>query len=947
MKKSYYLSIAFLSMLFLGISLSSVSQTAQIVQPTSTGIVWVIGNSYNVTWTVSPAATPVDVYYSTTDGSPWTQIGWDVTTTSVLWNTTGLPESDNYTIWININGATVDISNNPFELTNTLPAGDGEIHVEQPNVPGIQWEPGTQHGIYWTDDLVEPVKLVLCTSPDGVNFTEYTAQETGLPTSVEGSGYIWTVGADIDHASNYYIKVMSTTTNVSDYGDNPFAITDELYGGTYIDVLQPDLAGIQWINETTHLISWVDDLIEPVDVILCDAVGNELSPIDTDVVGSTMDWAIPNSTILTPGSYTIKIKSSNSNSSIENTGVSFTIAATPSGGTFVNLFQPEEAGIQWESGTSHLISWEDDLLENVKIQLWIDGGAEISTATAGLTGAQDLPGSTWSWPIPEGLPNNNYIIKVIGTVSNITGESSNAFEVTDTPSGGSYINIIQPNIAGIEWQTGTTHLISWVDDIIEGVNIVLYDNAGDPVDAAVSGIDDVIYYGSTWEWPIPNGLESTLPYTIKISSSDGNTNVTPAESANPFLITDFSPGGEITIFQPNGGEEWIKGNSYLISWTDNISEDVKIEVTDGTNGYQLIGNNIEGSTWTWNTATNWPAAFPDPILLTETYKIRVSSTNTNSTTTPDESDAPFSFVATAGGEVTLLQPNGGEILNDNSNYLISWNDELVENVYIKLYRGSVAPGNLISATDAGLPSYSGVGIVGSTHTWSIPEVPHGNLVDASDYIIRVESIYGSSYGDDSDATFTIADTPTGGEELDIIQPNGGEIMALNSSYLISWSDDVVENIDIDLVDANQQFITNIATDVPGSTYTWDIDDALFGVGTYKIYVYSTVDPANAWDYSNGFFTITSAKSFEDGFNFDNPSGDLVMYPNPASTQFTVAASSIIENIEVRNLLGQIIFSNNEVNTVKTSINISGFDAGLYIVNVIIEGNVVTKKLFVQ
>ncbi|HJN06935.1 MAG TPA: T9SS type A sorting domain-containing protein [Bacteroidales bacterium] len=56
-------------------------------------------------------------------------------------------------------------------------------------------------------------------------------------------------------------------------------------------------------------------------------------------------------------------------------------------------------------------------------------------------------------------------------------------------------------------------------------------------------------------------------------------------------------------------------------------------------------------------------------------------------------------------------------------------------------------------------------------------------------------------------------------------------------------------------------------------------------------------------------------------------------------------NTITTNIK-RNLLGQILYSNN-IEATKTNIDVSNYEAGVYIVNVMIEGEVVTKKLFVH
>ena len=980
MKKFYYLSSVFLTLLLIGANVSTIAQ-ATLVQPTSTGIVWVIGNTYNITWT-GTNANGVDIYYRITNLGPEFQLADDESGNTFSWNTAtnfggagSLGESTDYQIVLR-DGTTSDVlafSLNYFELTNDLPAGTGTIHVNQPNVSGIQWAPGSTYGIYWDDDLVEPVKIELWEDDGSGNTLQaYSGGvDPGLPTSVEGTGYNWAIPAGITEGTQYAIKVLSTITDDEDESDNYFAITSSPSGGTEVEMIQPDVDGLQWESGTTHLISWMDDLIENVDSVLYvqwpvntgpyipyvnPTHGTVDSDLPTDNVGTTVDWEIPE--LLPNGSYKVYAVSSVTSSIDDISEFPFQITDSPSGGTTITLIQPDVAGIQWLFETTHLISWMDDLIDPVNIELWHSVEGLIDPADSGIPDA-DYTGTTWEWAIPAEsaeLPaTGTYQIKIIGSIT--TSESDITefpFTLTDTPSGGTEITVIQPSVTGIEWEEGTEHLISWMDDLIEPVNIKLVDytdpNNPSDVDPGDSGIPTDDFTGTTWTWDIPTGL--TLYNDIyKIEVTSSVSSITGISTEN-FTIIDYSPGGEIIVIQPNGGEEWIKGNSYLISWTDNISENVKIEATNnstaGTPDWEELAASVEGSTWTWNTATNWPdpSGTPWPATGTE-FKIKISSTNTNSTTTPDESDNPFDFVNTIGGNVWVIQPNGGEVWNDDTDYLISWNDELVENVYIKLYRDDV----LVLADHANLPAYDGDGVEGSTYTWSIPETDDGTTYFAAGedlFKIVVESIYSSSYGDDSDDYFTIADTPTGGDYIEVIQPNGGELWALNTTHLISWNDDVVENVDIDLYDnqATPVFIAEIANDVPGTTHDWLIDDALYGVGTYLVRIYSTVDPANASDYSDAYFTVTASKGSVNNFNLNNISGNLVIYPNPTSTQFTVAAAGIINRVEVRNLLGQVLYTNN-VEATQTSIDITGYEAGMYIVNIIVEGEVVTHKLFIQ
>jgi hypothetical protein len=68
-----------------------------------------------------------------------------------------------------------------------------------------------------------------------------------------------------------------------------------------------------------------------------------------------------------------------------------------------------------------------------------------------------------------------------------------------------------------------------------------------------------------------------------------------------------------------------------------------------------------------------------------------------------------------------------------------------------------------------------------------------------------------------------------------------------------------------------------------------------------------------------------------------------MYPNPASTNFTIEAQELVSNVSVFNVLGQEVVTNNPNNN-QATIDISGLQAGIYVVKATINGNVSTSRI---
>jgi|GEM_PF-5805228 len=93
-----------------------------------------------------------------------------------------------------------------------------------------------------------------------------------------------------------------------------------------------------------------------------------------------------------------------------------------------------------------------------------------------------------------------------------------------------------------------------------------------------------------------------------------------------------SPSNKITVISPNGGESWLAGTSNTITWTSNISDDVKIELFKGGSILYTITNstsNVGNYLWT----------IPDTLRSGTDYKIKITSVLDNNIT--DYSDSGF------------------------------------------------------------------------------------------------------------------------------------------------------------------------------------------------------------------------------------------------------------------------------------------------------------------
>lgn len=133
----------------------------------------------------------------------------------------------------------------------------------------------------------------------------------------------------------------------------------------------------------------------------------------------------------------------------------------------------------------------------------------------------------------------------------------------------------------------------------------------------------------------------------------------------------------------------------------------------------------------------------------------------------------------------------------------------------------------------------------------------------------------------------------------------------------------------------------------GNTYTEDIDAEI---------TEDDFDESELW----GVYAIPFNANNEEGTRVAirfTPEGVLSLadvelssvslYPNPASSELTVSATSSINRIEIANLLGQKVYENATLGSNQATINVSTLQHGAYFVRVFTSEGTMTRKLIVR
>ena len=111
------------------------------------------------------------------------------------------------------------------------------------------------------------------------------------------------------------------------------------------------------------------------------------------------------------------------------------------------------------------------------------------------------------------------------------------------------------------------------------------------------------------------------------------------------------------------------------------------------------------------------------------------------------------------------------------------------------------------------------------------------------------------------------------------------------------------------------------------------------------------NPATWFQYKFDVLSATPGTVYIDNVYFSTTNlatasfetSKIKMYPNPATTNFTIEANSEVEKVSVINLLGQEVISKN-TNSQTVTLDIANLEAGVYVVKATSNGAVSTSKM---
>ncbi len=217
----------------------------------------------------------------------------------------------------------------------------------------------------------------------------------------------------------------------------------------------------------------------------------------------------------------------------------------------IEITTPNNSTIWYTAGGGsteyYSISWEDNISENVRIELY-----KGNTWLANFTNSTESDGYYGRFPIPNDfVPGTDYQIKIVSTTNSSCYAWSDNFEVANRTQ--CSITVTSPT-NNSSWQTETIHSLIWDDNFDDNVKIELYKD-GDfnkPINYTTASI-------GSYEWTIPSDLPSGINYSIKITNTSDSD------------CYGYSEEFEIINIPPNSPVAYDATDTTQTSFTSNWS----------------------------------------------------------------------------------------------------------------------------------------------------------------------------------------------------------------------------------------------------------------------------------------------------------------------------------------------------------------------------------------
>ena len=359
----------------------------------------------------------------------------------------------------------------------------------------------------------------------------------------------------------------------------------------------------------------------------------------------------------------------------------------------------------------------------------------------------------------------------------------------------------------------------------------------------------------------------------------------------PFLGSPLVAQRDLKLIYPNGGEVFTAGEIVQVEWTStgfDPGERVELEYsTDGGSDWRNIDKTTAGA-----GGLSWEV----PNRPSTTAMVRISSRDGDIS---DASDSFFEIKENPLDRTLMIAPNGGEVMTSGDEFLVQWQVPL-----------DAIEATVELSTDFGI-TWTEVGTFPAAiaeYRWQVPERSSEEITSA---VMRVSVTEAPDHFDISDAPFTIRPKATEQPSLTLTFPNGGEKFVQDTTLVVRWnSTNIPGDVEVEYSPDNGVTWKGIGTVfAPVGAVSWKTPGEETTTGLIRVRTKDGVIE----DRSNSTFFILLPPA-QLSVREHSPLSGLSIYPNPATTELTIASSgSGLPPIgfELLDLQGRLVISFDE------------------------------------
>jgi len=408
-------------------------------------------------------------------------------------------------------------------------------------------------------------------------------------------------------------------------------------------------------------------------------------------------------------------------------------------------------------------------------------------------------------------------------------ESGDPFEPAETGFGSEHGGPTTPVCFydGITWSRADAGWIGGVASFATNPNENTY------------GIHDLA--GNVWEWT--NHRYTSTEYVYGRIYGGGHCRAETYQAADyggvNWLMHDSDynngmrvlamtePTSYIAVDRPASGFWWVPGTTEQIRWVCSADvANVKIEVSrDGDAGPWDV---IAASTPAAPMAYDWTVAEP----ASSHAVVRVSDAS-NATLTDDSREFTIAYPM-----VTVLSPNGGEMLELGTSHKLLWDTRAMEYLKIELSRDGGATWETLHANMS----------IHTQYWWGVRGAASTNC------LIRMSDATDATFDDVSDAPFAMVG-------VSVSTPNGGEIYAPGETVPVTWTSADVTQVRVELSGddgATWEYIDGGTPLAAASSLDWTATGSESATCLVRL---TDADDASRTDVSDETFAITSGTTY--------------------------------------------------------------------------------------